>query len=785
MGVITFGGGITIGAGIQADAPTNAPTPNSIVVATINESGSDWYGAYEYTSGYYPFYISDFGTVTSDYFYAVMYQTDGYNNIRTYIALNDGSYTGFTVTNGVIDSDLKSYPRVFTIGGTNYTFTLQGDPAGYYVAQGDPLSLASSVGSTITTVYNPVGQPSLTSNSIIVAQVTSGYNTYYGADKLVSIGYGTIVSDYLKAVVYNSPATMIVLVPGTYTGFTVDSNGLIDGDNSTARIFTINGIEATFSVMGSAPNYLYSNMGDPFLLQSNVGSTLGAIYDPAVQPEPDVSVTFGNGFIDGGYFGNEYGWRDNQFGQGFFHPSASYRSGPQAMSGFWYDSVNNQTYAQFRSGNFYDGGGTSSAVVVITDTTINDSGTLTIDNNGTTVTSSSVTSNAGEVKFVFNGDPFGLQAVGQSFGFFNTNAISYIQVNANRPIATGTIDSGSNQFNDTFGWDNSTGLGSAILVPNLPNDMLSAIYYFGPQGTTIQFVSGTYGSVVVNSTSIYGETSVTVTIDGITQSGTLVSAGPGPKLVVSGDAFSLQSKAGTGSLTVLIVAGIPSAGGGFASGDLTVGYNNMDRYGYTIGMYGTSTITPVSMVDALYYYTMVNDTLIQFVSGTYGSIVISNSNPPTIDGETSVTVTIDGVTQTSTLQPGGPGPVLLIDGDPFSLQSNNGQTLAVSMVAGAGGGGGGTTYQEMGNWSSSGLYNYGNWQVTLSLTTASAELLAALNALTNGSTFSVSDGVYSPTVTVQNISGQPFSQFSAVTIYVGTPSPMPPVNLTMLTSITI
>ena len=286
MGVITFGGGITIGAGIQADAPTNAPTPNSIVVATINESGYDWYGAYEYTSGYYPFYISDFGTVTSDYLYAVMYQTDGYNNVQTYIALNDGSYTGFTVTNGVIDSDLKSYPRVFTIGGTNYTLTLQGNPAGYYVVQGDPLSLASSVGSTITTVYNPAIQPSLTPNSIIVAELISGYNTYYGADKGLSIGYGTIVSDYLKTVVYNNPTTMIILTPGTYTGFTVDSNGLIDGDSTTARTFTVNNIDAVFTVSGSVPNYVYVNMGNPFSLNANVGNTLTAVYDPAAQPVP-------------------------------------------------------------------------------------------------------------------------------------------------------------------------------------------------------------------------------------------------------------------------------------------------------------------------------------------------------------------------------------------------------------------------------------------------------------------------------------------------------------------
>jgi len=618
-----------------AAAPPGPPPPlaNGIIVATIFESGYDWYGAYSLTgSSYYNFFISAFGTIASDYLYAVMYQTNGFSTNQTNIALNDGSYTGFTVTNGVIDGDLTSYPRVFTIGGTNYTFTLNSQ--GYYVAYGDVLSLASNVGATVSTVYNPAIQPSVTPNTIIVAQYDANpFTTYYGASKDF-FSYGTVVSDYLKEIFYNSPSTTIRLTPGTYTGFTVDNDGLIDGDNTTARTFTVNSIDAVFTVSGSAPNYSYLNMGNPFSLNANVGNTLPAIYDPAAQPVP----------------------------------------GP----------------GEFASGN------------------------ITVAQGGFT--------------------------------------------------------------NSDYGWDLIGGYGSST-IPTPPSGPTIRIFYTpdppGPSSTPstiIGFQSGTFGStVVVNSptATVDGETQVTVTIDGVTQIGTLETTGSGPQLVFSGDVFSLQSK-NTQTLAVTMVAGAATPGE-VASGTITVGTDPFGPPGFLYGYWpgpgaGSSTIDP-ALVAHVYWISSggpSGSTSIRLTAGTYGSVVVDGSLG-TVDGETQLTMVIDGISQTGTLSVGGGGSYLeispAITGDPYGFQSKNGQTLTVSVIAGAGGGGG-TTYTSSGNWMSSGwVDNFdGTWRFTLGLSSSvDAGLVSALNALTVGSAFSATRSAETVAATVQTISGQPYS----------------------------
>ena len=631
---IAIGGGISIGGGVSVGAESGV-TPNSIVVATINASGYDWYGAYDYTSGYINFGISDFGTVTSDYLYAVIYQTDGANNILTNIALNDGSYTGFTVTNGAIDGDLQSYPRVFTIGGSNYTFNLTAQ--GYYFAYGDPLNLASSVGSTITTVYNPAIQPSVTPNSIIVAQYAgAGFVTYYGASKVFSNGYGTIVSSYLREVQYSNSSTYIFLAPGTYTGFTVDSNGAIDGDNSTARTFTVNSVNAVFTVAGSAPNYAYTNMGNPFSLNTNVGNTLSAIYDPAAQPVP----------------------------------------GP----------------GEFVSGN------------------------MTVGQGG--------------------------------------------------PV------------NSDYGWQEFS-FGS-VTFPTFPTGPTYQIYYESSPTplTKISFFDGTFGTTVVDGDlgTIDGETSVTVTIDGVTEIGTLIANTSSCRLEFAGDVFSLQSK-NTQTLAVTMVAGAATPGQ-VASGSITVG-NDSSLYGYGDGSgfppFGSSTIAP-AMVSRLYWINNGGSgtTSVRLIAGTYGSVVVDGSLG-TVDGETQLTVVVDSISQTGTLMtdPGGTYVELPpITGDPYGFQAKNGQTLTVSVIAGAGGGGS-TTYTSSGNWSGSGFADFSPWRVFMNLDGGvNSAFLSSLNALTAGSTFSVTDsGNTTVSVTVQSTMGQPWIGGSSVTINVNTPPP--------------
>lgn len=651
MGVITIGAGIAIGAGIQADAPVagggggGSPTPDSFTVATLNNGSYDYYGAYNYTSGSSNLGIADFGVVTSDYIYGVFLYTDNSMSYSTSILLNNGTYSGFSVVNGAIDNDVSGYPRVFTIGGVNYTAYYSGSGAFYYLPNGsDVLGLAASVGSTVSVVYNPGIQLTIPSGSIYVGTYTPSLDPYYGASRVVN-QFGFVNTDYISDISWVNLGftnfTTIKLVPGTYTGFTVAADGTIDGDTSGSKVFTVDGTNATFSIAGNAPNYTYSNTGNPFSLNTKTGQVITTVYDPA----------------------------QNTGGGG--------------------------------------GGGASA-------------------------------------------------------------------------FTTGTITVGFNGF-DTYGYAFGQ-YGSSSFSP--PTDPVIDIKFdsaYMPSGRTqVSLISGTYNGVVIdNSTyTVDGESTITVTIDGVSAELTLAGS---LTATVAGDPFSLQAK-NTQTLNVSMVAGTvaPAA---TASGTLTVGYNNMDRYGYQPYDFGSVSISP-DMIRAIYYFTMGNDTSIGFTSGTYGSVVVSNS-PATIDGETSVTVTIDGIAQTGTLMSGGSGPSVLISGDPYGLQSKNGQTLTVTVNAGAGGGG--TTYTSMGNWMSSGFNSFGpNWQVTFGLSGGvNSALLSSLNALTAGSTFSITDsGNTTVSVTVQSTSGQPWMSGSAVSITVNSP-PGGTMSMPSIYSITI
>ena len=134
------------------------------------------------------------------------------------------------------------------------------------------------------------------------------------------------------------------------------------------------------------------------------------------------------------------------------------------------------------------------------------------------------------------------------------------------------------------------------------------------------------------------------------------------------------------------IASEAGGGGGFVSGNMTVGQSGgaFPEYGWKQGNYGSVTFPAFPTgptVQIFYSSAAMGNTRIDFFDGTYGATVV-NGTLGTIDGETSVTVTIDGVTETGTLvAQGGVGCLLEFVGDAFSLQSKNGQTLAVNMVA--------------------------------------------------------------------------------------------------------
>ena len=127
-------------------------------------------------------------------------------------------------------------------------------------------------------------------------------------------------------------------------------------------------------------------------------------------------------------------------------------------------------------------------------------------------------------------------------------------------------------------------------------------------------------------------------------------------------------------------------GGGFVSGNMTVGNGGPGNteWGWKQGNYGSVTFAdfptgPSVLIN--YDSSVANRTLIQLFDGTYGAIVV-NGTLGTVNGETSATVTIDGIVQTGTWFASGGLVQLDFVGDVFSLQSKNGQTLAVNMDAG-------------------------------------------------------------------------------------------------------
>lgn len=84
-----------------------------------------------------------------------IYYNQGANQTR--IKMIEGSFSGFSVSNGAISGDTNGSSRVFTINGSTYTFTFSSMPQ-YYIASGDALSLASNVGADWSIAYDPNAQ---------------------------------------------------------------------------------------------------------------------------------------------------------------------------------------------------------------------------------------------------------------------------------------------------------------------------------------------------------------------------------------------------------------------------------------------------------------------------------------------------------------------------------------------------------------------------------------------------------------------------------------------------
>jgi hypothetical protein len=530
---IRIGGGIGIGTGAPV---AQGPTPDTFTVANLVDGSTNYYGAYNYTSGANSLGISDFGTVTSDYFYGIFYRDDGSSTYSS-ILLNNGTYSGFTVFNGIIDSDPSGYPRVFTIGGVDYIFYHNG--SGIYTREGsDALGLAASVGSTVSAVYNPAAQLTIPAGSILVGnyvQGGGGGTTYYGVGNAFGFGYSN--TNYISTLqyynIFGSYTNIIELVPGTYTGFVVDSDGAIDS-SSANKVFTVGGTNVTFGRAGSAPNYSYQNTTqDPFGLVANVGQVVTAIYDPAQQAAPPPAGEFATGTITVGYDGfATYGWQPPSVG------SSTFNFISDAVGVIKYDTAGSgTTYIYLQAGTY------NSVVIDTTAGTVDGETTITATIDGVSAT---LTISGGNASVA--GDPFSLQSKNGQ-----TLTVTMVAGTVVAADLTGNITVGfNNTFGDRYGYQSGFPgpYGSVSVVP----DAIAQLYITS-MFTAVRFNGTSVGGVSTDSMSglADGITSLSVTIDGAT---TTVSTG-GPSAggySVAGDPLSLATKNGqTLSLAITLL----------------------------------------------------------------------------------------------------------------------------------------------------------------------------------------------------------------------------------------
>jgi len=131
-----------------------------------------------------------------------------------------------------------------------------------------------------------------------------------------------------------------------------------------------------------------------------------------------------------------------------------------------------------------------------------------------------------------------------------------------------------------------------------------------------------------------------------------------------------DSVATTPSITGTITVGTAT---GFGQTEYGVG----SGYGFT--PYGSVTDNPTGIVAAIRYRQFYDDTEVLFNYGTFGSLV-STYPPAAINGESTFTVTVDGITAVLAFDSGL--GIIYTPGDAFSLVSKLGQTLNFGVTLG-------------------------------------------------------------------------------------------------------
>lgn len=275
--------------GIEWDGNSTTPLTNSVIVSAFEGYGQSFFGASKGKNHSGQQWGPVYGTVYSTLFNEVAYYSSGMSG-STRIILNDGVYSGFTVSSGFINND-NSSSQVFKINGTRYSFNTTGSGSNAsYIRMGD-VGMVTEAGTVRTVEYDPNNQGGdghTASGTITPDNQMSLYGAVPGM-----MGSINLIPEMLHTINYDmmQNTTYVIFKTGTYYGGIVVDDTAATIDGQTDVTITIDNRTNTGTLQSSnggiGPSITFT--GNPFLLTSMLGTPRTLTIDVVV---PTTAVTY-------------------------------------------------------------------------------------------------------------------------------------------------------------------------------------------------------------------------------------------------------------------------------------------------------------------------------------------------------------------------------------------------------------------------------------------------------------------------------------------------------------
>ncbi len=424
------------------------------------------------------------------------------------------------------------------------------------------------------------------SDTMTVANGSAGGVTLYGAndgtsyslDQLAFNPYGSITGGKISYATYYRPTgqdgfTYIEFKPGTYNGYTVDSNGAIDGDlPSHIRWIHIGNGPLVFNYVGP----YYQAVGDDVNLFNAVGTTIPLFYDP----DDNTTVYDGNTILPAtlpsSYNATKYGANADTSERVFGQVRSSY------IKQLYYINGGN-TYIKLTDGTYT----LNSNNVVVSN------GAIASDANGSTRiftiagTQRTLFFDSSSGKYTVGGDPVSLYQNLQSGG----SAVTIVYDPGVQPAPAGGGGGGANTTSVTI--YNSVGFWNDGQNP------YKLILYVSSSNTT---GIAAMDAVPANATITITDNNSTPPTTQVTLSGSFTKTGPvGPSLYEYMAILTTANPDGS-SYQQISTVDVPT-GGGANTGGGTGGGGSGGGTTYTAGTDYSASPPAVSIFGGPTYYT--------------------------------------------------------------------------------------------------------------------------------------------------------------------------------------